>query len=557
MNFKKWWVLTACLCLCFMLISLLLPVPAFAYTYYNNDGFLTVECDNYDFQYDFSLVYDVSSPSTTSSVDIPSGYSLVGFNVFRDSNTQNTLFYIYFPADTPYTLVDNGSSVTLRGTSNFDIYIVTNRLTSSGSQSFLAFQHSNNYNWGSSSRYVAFTPVLDSNGNILRPESTISFDLNVAISDNFLYFNSAVNSGDGGLVTYYIFPSSANIPTGSISPVASGSVAELDSNALQRLSSKGFNLLINQWANLAGYDITNPFPPRIVSLSASSYRFSGGFNPSSFNLPYEKIGTSPLYPSTGITSTNHLNMVDIANLSGGVYAYSSLKLVAVVTLENRDFVASYDFTPSQILNGAPVPPTDLQGSAPFPSPQLTDPDLQDLAEYLKNLGSTFNDNQIRNDQNLIAMLGAMPWSNFIGTGFVNALPNLSFTLDSLFDSLFDKFTAPTEAQIDEMYAEVQAERSDLRSKLAFVDDVKTEYYFAISTITADNNSVPPDFEFSLPSIWSGGQTIRVKLISYEIATPEIMSNIKQVVTVFLSLALLLHIWRTLPSTVGNMPRGDD
>lgn len=559
MNFKKWWALTACLSLCFFLISLVLPVRASAYTYYNDDGFLTVECSNYDFQYDFSLVYDISSPVTNSSVDLPSGYSLVGINVFKDNNTSNIITYVFYPSDIPYTLVDNGTSVSLFRASGFDIYLVNNTLTSSGSRSFRSFQHSNAYNWGSSSRYVAFTPVKDYDGNILLPESTISFDLNVAVSDKVLYFNSAVNSGDGGLVTYYIFPSSANIPSGSVAPVASGSVAVLSPNALERLANKGFYELVGKWGNLAGYNIDDPFPRRVDSSSISSYRFTGGFNPSSFNVPFEKIGTSPLFSSSGITSTNHLNMADIVNLTGGVYAYSNLKLVAVVTLENRDFVASYDFNPSQILNGAPVPPTSLQGTAPYPDFQNPNSDFKELADYLKNLMQSNNENQIRNNSNMLANLMAIPWTNFIGTGFANGfanvMPELSFSLDSLFDSLFDKYSAPSTEQINSLIADVTEERAYIRQKLAFVSDVKQEVFFIQSTFVSAGDN-PRPFTVTLPDFMMGNKVHghQEALVRYDLISSGTRQAMHNVIIVFCSLAVVMHIWRTLPSTVGNMPR---
>ena len=559
------------LTVCAVLFAFSLHLSASASPFYNDDGYLTIEGTNYNSSWDKTLIYPSNTPTVDNTVTIPDGYVLYATAVYTGSSSTCRKFWIYYPLsainDSHFAQLHNASSSgwnpNLRGYTDIDFYVIRNSISSSGNYSFMEFTSSNPaYQHSLQSGYFKFTiyyPVFDDDNNILRPVSDVQFVLNTAFIGDNLSFNCSINSGDASSVSYYFFPASAPISGGSSSSVVSPTPVNQITEE-QRLSffDRGFQV-VGQLIQRYGEVIESIGVPKVSLNVSTSVRSSSVFNPDSYNVSYEFLGTGRLFTvgTSSITPSGSISIKDILSRNSGVYAYTQLKLVTVCTYNERSFIATFDFNPSAINDGAPVAPNSLIPSASYPTFGNTQSDFKELADYLKDLYETQNMNDKRNNSNLLAMLNAMPWANFVNTGFVNALPNLSFTLDHLFDSLFDKFTAPTQNQIDEMYAEVQAERIELRDKLAFVDDVKTEYYFVISTITADNNSVPPDFEFSLPSLWSGGQSIRCKLISYEIASPEIMSNIKQVITVFLSLSLLLHIWRTLPSTVGNMPKGGD
>lgn len=540
----------------FICISLHISASA---VQYDNDGNLVFTGSS------FGTYENYANHSANIVVDsnhsVPSNYRLVAYYYVCGWSSRSTCTWIYAPdtvTEMTAYLDSQGRPHWANTPSSTPFYLLTNNFFSDNTQAFISTQ-SGSYSsqtLGVNSELTVLISAYDDNGIIVRPENQVNFVLNSAIIKNRLVANCFINSGDASHVDFYMFPASAPISGGSSSNIVPTTPQnQLTEEQKDSFLVRGFKDILYGIDDLI-VDLSSP----IVSLDVCySSRSSNIFNPDSYNLSYEYLGKGVLFSSGSISGTPSvsISMSDILGYHTGVYSYQSLKLVAVCTYSNRSFIATYDFNPSAINNGAPVAPSSITPSDSYPTFDNPNSDFKELADYLKNLYETQNINNQTDLNNLLAGLGAMPWANFMSNGFINAMPNLSFTLDHLFDSLFDKFTAPTQDQIDEMYAEVQAERTELRDKLAFVDDVKTELYFVISTITADNNSVPPNFRFTLPSMWSGGQELRVSLVSYSIATPEVMANIKQVVTVFLSLSLLLHIWRTLPSTVGNMPKGGD
>lgn len=492
---------------------------------------------------------------------VPSGYNLVAYCSQTDYYTSWTRVTYFYASPSMASLTAFGS-FSLSVEFPDSVYYVVNRFTSDGDQALISGGYGSIGSFSTRGRsgfqFVSFLPVYDQNGNLTNPPSYLNVSLNVLNPSHFLYFNTFVDTPVSGLTCdYYIFPSSLPL-TGSTSSILSN-VSRFGVTDVQKTSliQRGFKWYVENV--LTPFDTNNLPSDRsdnyVINAYSSSRNSLTSFNPDSYNLVYEYLGSGSVYYSADDVSSWLLDLKSVSRT--GVWANSTVCLLSVCQHDGVVNYCRFDFNIDDILaNNTFVPSTHFDNFTPPPS-SGTVSDLQGLADYLNDLA----DNRIENDNiflnNLFAGLNTIPWANFMAGGINNALPNLSFMLDSLFDSLFDKFTAPSDDDINALLADINAERSSLRAKLAFVDDVKTEYYFVISTITADNNSVPPDFEFSLPSIWSGGQNIRVKLISYEIATPEIMANIKQVITVFLSLALLLHIWRTLPATVGNMPRGDD
>lgn len=490
---------------------------------------------------------------------VPSGYSLCGVLISPLRAGGNTyVWYIYTTRDNTFStsLQSSGSlNVSCSGAS----YSVANSVDSSGNNTYLT-QTTSTVGTGNSSNWIfySYIPTYNPSGELLNPPSYVDIDLNVLLSTHHMLFNTSCSSLSSGSVDYYIFPSSLPLTSYS-SIIASGNTLDLsqDSNMQESLIDQGFSWFVNKVKSV--YNPVADFyglPPSDVtssdsySLNLSLSNGTQNFNPNSFNLPYSSLG------SGFFNKTMYIDFKSISRT--GVYSYDNLCLLAVYHGSQGFSYSRFDFNLSFILADTIVPPSHITQSTSPPSGTVSD--LQNLADYLKDLADNNIENNNINMDNFFALLGAMPWAQFVGTGFSSQLPNLSFYLDSLFDSLFDKYTAPSDDDINILLEQINSERSELRGKLSFVTNVKEEYLFVITTITSDNNDTPPDFHFNLPSLWSGGQTIRVNLLSYEIATPEIMVIVKQIITVFLSLSLLLHIWRTLPSTIGNMPassKGDN
>lgn len=529
--------------------------------YYNDYGYLTYQTNDFISSNNYSEILGFN-PSLlhSDSTSIPAGFIQVAYLIYSGP-VYNQISAIYGNPDWDYSLSLYSNSLSFfPAVSGNKLYMVTNRVNSSGDLSFLSNSSQHSFG-GSYSRISCLVPV-SLNGSVILPEAQVNFTMNTAIIGFNLSVNSQINSGDAFSVDYYIFPSTTPISSGSTSTIVPFTPAsELTDTQQENFLLRGFKILTYGFDDL----ITDIASPKVSLSVSSSVRSSSLFDPSSYGVSFEKIGSGRLYPSSGgggITPTASLSLKDMISSHTGVYASSTLKLVGVVNTTSTSFVSTFDFAPASIVGSSPVAPSTISGAAPYPDFSNSESEFSELANYLKNLFSINNDNQKRNDSNFIAMLGAMPWADYIGTGFGSQLPQLSMYLDSLFQDLFSNlvndFSSPSQEDIDTLYAQIQAEKNDLKSKLAFVTDVKTEVYFIISTITADNNSVPPNFEVTLPSVlFGGGSSVKVNILSYELATPYIVGIIKDIITVFLSLSLVVYIWKTLPSTIGNMPRGDD
>lgn len=521
---------------------------------------------------DYNGSEDYFDSFTSVGGSVPSGYILAAVLVephdFSNGHTRARYFYLPSGTDSfTFYVSANGRANVSKVPNSDNFYEVVNRFdpdfqqfhVSSSGGSVSSFQ-SPDANW----IFYSFLDVIDQNGNETPVPSHIPFDLNVLLIDHNLYFNASTDNDVATLldgVSFYVFPSSfplTSTPTTVNSDISILEVSPYDAWYRDRK----FSPIIAELSKVINENITHI--PMILNASYTRSSALTFFNPDSYGLPYEYLGKWLLF-TTGselASDSRSYKYIDLKSVSRtGVWAQSSLCLVATWRHDGIYSVARWDFNIDSILNDTAVVPSGVHPFTPAPSTGTVS-DFQGLADYLKNLADNNNSNLNTFVNNLIGGVGALPWANYIGTGFGSQLPQLSMYLDSLFQDLFSNlvndFSSPSQEDIDALYAEIQAEKNDLKSKLAFVTDVKTEVYFIISTITADNNSVPPNFEVTLPSVlFGGGSSIKVNILSYELATPYIVGIIKDIITVFLSLSLVVYIWKTLPSTIGNMPRGDD
>lgn len=503
--------------------------------------------------YDASVNYFTSETSVGGSV--PSGYSYIGALIrpLGSSGGNTYVQYLYSTYDTTlsYSLNSNGSVFL---SSSRPWYYIVNSVNSSGDNQYLtsgtgSLSSGNSSNW----IFYSYVPVYTPSGDLLSPPTFINLELNVLNFTHLLYFNCS--SDTSGNVHYYIFPSTLPL-VGSSTVASSGTTLSMseDTSSQQSLISRGFNWFVNK-AKGAYNPIADAYglPPANVTdnssyvLNVSSpSAASSTFQPTSYNLPYADLG------SASIGSNCLLDLKSVGRT--GVYSQDSLCLLAVYQSDTSFSYARFDFSMSAILSDTVVPSVHTHSTYPAPTPDNVN-DLQDLADYLKELANGQNINDNIRDQNLIANLMAMPWANYVGTGFGSQLPNLSMYLDSLFNSLFDKYTAPSEEQINLLVNEVNEERAYLREKLAFVADVKSEVFFIQSTfISAGDN--PRPFRVTLPDFMMGYTTDTHKeaLVRYDLIDNTTRQAMHDVIIVFCTLAVVMHIWHTLPSTVGNMPR---
>ena len=206
-----------------VLFCISLHISASADTYYNNDGYLVAEGSSYNIAWDYTLSHPIDIPVVDSSVVIPSGYVLFGTAVYTYSSNTVRKIWIYYPADSTAPRFYNTSStgynyqVSSVGL-GYQFFTISNNVNSSGVYTFGSTSNTSTLQSGSY-KYTFFYPVLDENGNIIRPESMVNFTLNTAFISDRLLFNCSINSGDSTSVQYYMFPASAPISGGSTSNI--------------------------------------------------------------------------------------------------------------------------------------------------------------------------------------------------------------------------------------------------------------------------------------------------------------------------------------------------
>ena len=547
-----------------VLFCISLHFSASADTYYNNDGYLVAEGSSYNIAWDYTLSYPNDIPVVDSSVVIPSGYVLFGTAVYTYSSNTVRKIWIYYPADSTAPRLYNTSTSGYNYQLNcvglgYQFFTISNNVNSSGVYSFGSTSDTTTLQSGSY-KFTFFYPIQDENGNIIRPENQVNFVLNTAFVGDTFKFNCVINSGDAESVQYYMFPSSAPISGGSTSSIVPLTPQnELTVQEKENFLLRGFKTITYGLDDLI-IDLNSPK----ASLSVtSSSRASNIFNPDSYNLSYEFLGSGRLFPSgdSSITPSGSISIKDILGNHTGVYSYQNLKLVAVCTYENRSFIATFDFNPSALNGGSPVAPSTLEPSVSYPTFSNAQSDFKELADYLKNLYETQNINDKRNMNNLLAMLNNFPWSAKLApafkAGFESSLPELSDELDTIFGGLFEDYTKPSEGDIQDLVDDITEERENISEKFIWVDDVKIEIYYISDSILNAGNT-PPDFYVMIPAntFWRIDTPFVLTLLDCSRIPLNVVTQIKNLITVFLTLSLVLYIWRTLPSTIGNIPKGD-
>lgn len=517
--------------------------------------------------YDSSLDYCNSFDSVGGSV--PSDYSLVALvvepNDFANGSTRATYFYApsSFTSITMY-VNSQGCLVVSSAPNSSSFYYIMNRFDNQNNQTVVSgYTGSTGGRTTRNSNFIGFSylPCYNGNGDIVLPPSLVRYELNTLVSTHFLYFNSKLLVGAADSCDYYIFPSSVDISGTSSSIISTPiEVTQLSSTQQQNIFEKGFNWWLRSVS--LGHFGNKSDVVTVNSLSSSSSVNISSFNPDVYGLPYSFLGSSDFSAVDG-GSESSTCFIDFKQIQrSGVYSYDNLCLVSVCRHEGLTYVARYDFSFSSFLADNVIPPNIIHSH--FTAPSGTVSDLQDLADYLKNLADNNTENNRIGDENFIAMLGALPWSNFVSGGVSAGLdgwtPQLASELDNIFGSLFSDWINPSQEDIDDLINDLQNEKNELRSKLSFVSDVKTEVLF-VHTAVLESGNTPPKFRVPLSVFWSGGsssQADSIVIVDFESIPAIVITSIKNLITVFLSLSVILYIWRTLPSTIGNMPndRGD-
>lgn len=542
-----------------IIFCMILAISAFAFTvsadsYYASDGYLTLENSNYNSSFDF---YDPSSvPVFSNNVTVPDGYTLIAYSC-NSSSSRSRWFYCPSTSLPPTIYIDNNDTIHVIASSGFS---VQNNISSSGALSYRTSGSFVNQSIGSDTRVTCFVPVFNSNGDIVRPQNQINFNLNASYDteSKSLYFNASSSSYTSNHVSFYLFPSSVNISSGSSSTLISQQyINEIPVVSAELMDKLGLSVQYKIWEANRDISVFSLIPELVFLETTTSTRYGNSFDPSSFGVPYLDLGSKSFHQSDDIyiTQTYALNIPNMDKSKSGVYLYNDLCVVAVVEYENVFFTTRFDFNRNILKTYGVVAPSYPSPSDSYSSGTVSD--LQDLADYLQYLYTTNDSNRNKQDNNIIAYLQAIPWTNFVAGGTYQGLndwlPLLSDSIDYTFGNLFSDYFIPTPEQMSELEDELEDDREEFESKFAFIDDVKDEVSFIFETIMRSGDQTRY-FEFNLTN-YHGVGVVQMN-ISDKIPS-NVLTIVKNFITCFLTIAVVMHIFKTLPSTIGKMPSGGD
>lgn len=543
-------------CLISLLLYILYCIPVYASPssgfYYNSEGYVTYQTSNFNSERNYSESLGFNPTLIhNSNTSIPFGYVQVAYYVYAGP-LYNDIRAVYGNPSSNYVFILRGDQCYLETSESSSMYIIENRVDSSGNLTFRSNSSSSRVGSGYC-RISCLVDVYDSNGNLLSPiidngliqMSTCGVSDGVSIN----IFQESHGGSLGSPVDVYLFPSDLPVDGGVVNNIITSPtyITELTPSEILGLQQNGFgNLLDTLQSNYNDY--YDQYQGSWYSRGLPSIHFlaecqdtytSTRFDPNSYGLPYALIDH---FSSSKIFKINRSDFI------GGsrVYAYDHLCILAVCHGENNDTIARYDFTPSLLSDGV-TPPSQIHDQSHYIEPSVSD--FQELADYLRYVIQVTDNNRDVEMRNQIAYLQSIPWSNYINAGVNSSLngflPRLSSEFDTMFNGLFTDFFVP---DLEDIEAQVDEDEEAFSDKFQWVHDIKAEVNFIVHTpLAADDD----EFVFKATiQKYSIGEVI---FFDSEWIDGSTRTIVKRVITVFCTIALIVYIFKTLPSTLGNMP----
>lgn len=421
-----------------------------------------------------------------------------------------------------------------------------------------------------SKRVCVFTdiPCFDQNGNLIGNSDTLPHLYFNYFMDGSGMWHHTLGTTASSLpndisVSWYVVNGSVNTPSGAIYDTFTTNVLteEYVHNNLSVFDY--FRIAYDQYLTATGGVLGQNFSDNkgMIGVFDKTYEY--------YYVPYtsvniERVSSFDIYDywpfihlkADSLTTSNKSSFCQLdmskwrRNLNkGGIYDYNHVAIIALVTDGTTTKIFRHDFNVSDCYscidsnsNNGDIVQTDV------PTPTNVN-DFQSLADYLKEVSKNYNTNNIVNYNNFLNNLTAFPWANVVGTGVANGmldfLPSLSGELDTIFSGLFDDYYVPDLSDIE---AQVDADEQAFSDKFQWVKDIKDEISFIITTPLQDNYG---EFTFTTDlDKWGVGE---ITIFDSEWISSDVRGTMKIVITTFCTIALLFYIFKTLPSTLGNMP----
>lgn len=256
---------------------------------------------------------------------------------------------------------------------------------------------------------------------------------------------------------------------------------------------------------------------------------------------------------------------------GGVYSSTDIVVFAKCMYKHTDLVTGnvvttpyfcyQRFDISSFINDLYVPNamvTDIEPIQPPDDGSVSD--LQSLAQYMRYLYQTTNNNNTTIYNNYMSEVSSLPWSGWVSSGVVSGLndflPTFSGELDTVFTGLFNEYTVPDPSDIGSLKADIDTKEAAFKHKFYWVTQIQSEVHFVTSTVISAGDApvvVAVHADYDSPSASRHVDYGNITLFDASKVDPSIVAKAKDIITVFLSIGLLWYIFRTLPSTIGNTP----
>lgn len=281
-----------------------------------------------------------------------------------------------------------------------------------------------------------------------------------------------------------------------------------------------------------------------------SVALPASFDINNYTSDYVGIGGDVIKPSVHRTSVFTVDVPAMDNASANIplYQYDNIGVIAVARFPNKIEVARFDFSRSQIMNSKHTPAVTHTPIDNIDSPTGIDT-LQDLADYLQYVYNTTNTNNYTIYNNQVADLQSIPWDSYITNGFANFMPSLNAELRDLFGGLGDDWFTLDDADFSDLNDRQEDLDALIEYKFGWYTDFQDEVEYIHTTIIDSGNDMP-DFSVNFNGKFG---LYEVTIIDFSKVPYTVRDKVRDVISVFATLAVIMYIWRTIPSTIGNEP----
>lgn len=296
--------------------------------------------------------------------------------------------------------------------------------------------------------------------------------------------------------------------------------------------------------------------PRVAIPIPYFSNFQAVALPASFDIndytsDYVGIGGDTITPRVHRTSvfTVDVPAMDKADSSRiPLYQQDNIAVIAVARFPTKVEVARFDFSRSQIMSSKHTPAVTHEPIDNIDSPTGIDT-LKDLADYLQYVYNTTNNNTYITYNNAISDLQNIPWDSYVSAGFANSLPSLNAELRNLFGNLGNDWFSLDNADFDDLNDRHDQLDELIDYKFGWYTDFQNEVEYIHTTII-DSGNDPPEFKVNFNGKFGLEE---VSIIDFSEVPFVVRDKVRDVISVFATLAVIMYIWKTIPSTIGNEP----